>query len=53
MIKKQDISIEKNHYGAWVVSAIVNGYLTTRQFYGYTKRDAISRFIAHANTKTN
>ena len=34
------------HSGAWVVSAIVGGYLETISYYGYNKRDAISRFRA-------
>ena len=34
------------HNGAWQVSAIVRGYLTTRTFYGYTKREALALFRA-------
>ena len=34
------------HNGAWVVSAIVDGYRESISYYGYTKRDAISRFRA-------
>jgi len=30
--------------GAWQVSAVVGGYLVTRTYYGYTKREAISTF---------
>lgn len=30
--------------GCWVVSAIVDGYLKTRRYYGYTKREAITAF---------
>ena len=32
------------HSGAWQVSAIVRGYLVTRTYYGYTKRDAVRLF---------
>lgn len=30
--------------GAWQVSAIVRGYLVTRMYYGYTKREAVQEF---------
>lgn len=30
--------------GAWQVSTIINGYLVTRTYYGYTKREAIALF---------
>jgi hypothetical protein len=38
------ITVERNHAGAYVLSAIVGGYLVTRQYYGYTKRDAVALF---------
>jgi hypothetical protein len=38
------MSIRKNHEGAWVVSDIIQGYLVTKRYYGYTKREAISLF---------
>jgi hypothetical protein len=51
MITRADITtVEKNHYGAWVVSAFIGGYLVTRQFYGYTKRQAVSRFLEQTNS---
>jgi hypothetical protein len=34
----------KLHNGAWYVADIVNGYLTSRTFYGYSKRDALRAF---------
>lgn len=40
------MTITKLHSGAWQVSEIVNGYLLTRTYYGYTKREAISEFIS-------
>jgi hypothetical protein len=50
MITSADITtVEKNHYGAWVISAFIGGYLVTRQFYGYTKRQAVSRFLEQTN----
>lgn len=41
------MSIEKNREGAWIVSDIAGGYLVTRVYYGYTKREAVSLFRAH------
>jgi hypothetical protein len=35
---------EKNYEGAWVVSDIVGGYLVTRRYYYYTKREALAMF---------
>jgi hypothetical protein len=39
---------EKNYEGAWVVSDIVGGYLVTRRYYYYTKREALAMFRAEA-----
>ena len=36
--------INKNVYGAWVISESINGYLVTKQYYYYTKKQAIKRF---------
>ena len=38
------MTIERNHEGAYVISDIVAGYLVTRRYYGYTKREAIRMF---------
>jgi hypothetical protein len=38
------MTIEKNVHGAWVVSDIIRGYLVTRFYYGYTKREAQRQF---------
>ena len=38
--------IEKNNYGAWVISDIIGGYRVARQYYGYTKREAVALFRA-------
>jgi hypothetical protein len=40
------MTIERTFQGAYKISAIVNGYLVTRQYMGYTKREAIQRFKA-------
>ena len=44
MSKKSNISIRKNHDGAWVISAIVDGHLVTRRYYFYTKVEAEQLF---------
>jgi hypothetical protein len=38
------MSIDKNSEGAWRISDVVDGYLVTRRYYGYTKREAIKLF---------
>lgn len=38
------MTITKNNEGAWVVSDIVAGYLITRRYYFYTKREALALF---------
>ena len=30
--------------GAWVISETHDGYLTTRRYYGYTKKEAMACF---------
>lgn len=37
--------VEKNRVnGSWIVSDFVGGYLVTRVYYGYTKRESVARF---------
>jgi hypothetical protein len=38
------VIINKNVYGDYVISEVVNGYLVTKQYIGYTKKQAIKRF---------
>jgi len=38
------MTIDKNAEGAWRISDIIGGYLVTRRYYGYTKREAIKLF---------
>jgi hypothetical protein len=38
------MTIERTFQGAWRISAIVDGYLVTRQFFGYTKKEAVAAF---------
>jgi hypothetical protein len=41
---KTTMTVDKNNEGAWRVSDIIGGYLVTRRYYGYTKREAIKLF---------
>lgn len=36
--------IDRNNEGAWRISDIIGGYLVTRLYYGYTKRESIKLF---------
>jgi hypothetical protein len=38
------MTVDKNAEGAWRVSDIIGGYLVTKVYYEYTKREAIKRF---------
>lgn len=38
------MTIERTFQGAYKISAIVNGYLVSKQYMGYTKREAIQAF---------
>lgn len=36
--------VEKNEEGAWVIYDSIGGYLVTRRYYFYTKREAVRLF---------
>ena len=38
------MTIEQTFQGAYRISAIVNGYLVSKQYMGYTKKEAIQAF---------
>jgi hypothetical protein len=38
------MTTEKNHAGAWIISDMIGGYRVARQYYGYTKREAVQLF---------
>ncbi len=44
---KLDISYRKTFQGAWVLTAIVGTRLVSRQYMGYTKREATRLFREH------
>ena len=41
--------IEMNVYGAYVISDIVNGQYVSKQYYYYTKKEAITKFKREVN----
>jgi hypothetical protein len=42
------MNIEKNREGAWIIYATDReGYLVTRSYYGYTKRESVRLFRAY------
>lgn len=43
-LSKYSISIEQTFQGAWRISAIVKGYLVSKQYMGYTKKEAVALF---------
>ena len=43
-IKTENISIERNTHGAWVLATVYNGYRVQRSYTGYTKREAVAHF---------
>jgi hypothetical protein len=49
MIRRSDIRPEKNARGGWVFSLISQGVRVSRQFYGYTKREATRLFLEEIN----
>jgi hypothetical protein len=51
VIRHANLTIEKNKYGGYEITAIVGGYLMTRQFFYYTKREAARLFLQEVNGK--
>jgi hypothetical protein len=49
MLKKQDLSVSITIHGAIEVSAIVGNYYKSMIYYGYSKREAMQRFIEDNN----
>jgi hypothetical protein len=47
-----DLSISKDHRGAWLVSAVFDGYLHAQTYIGYTKRESVSRYLDQYNKTT-
>lgn len=38
------MTIERTFQDAWRISGMIDGYLVTRQFFGYTKKEAVAAF---------
>ena len=38
------MTVTKNPNGSLTVSKVINGYLYTKTYYGYTKREAVSLY---------
>ena len=47
------ISYRKTSQGAWELSTVSGGYLVSRQFMGYTKKDATKLFRQYLKGETN
>ena len=48
-LKKADLSVSITIHGAIEVSAIVGNYYKSMIYYGYSKREAMQRFIEDNN----
>jgi hypothetical protein len=44
--EQETYTVDRNAEGAWRVSAIVGGFLVTRCYYGFTRRESVARFRA-------
>jgi hypothetical protein len=51
VITQKEITLEKNETGGLVITALVSGYLVTRHYYYYTKREAARLFLQEINGK--
>ena len=45
------MTVERTLQGAWRISAMIDGYLVTRQYFDYTKREAIALFKADTTAR--
>ena len=48
-LKKADLSVSITIHGAIEISGIVGNYYKSIDYYGYSKREAMQRFIEEAN----
>ena len=49
-IEAKHMTARKTFQGAWEISALVGSYLVTRQYFGYSKREAIAAFKGETRT---
>lgn len=51
----RDLTIEKNHEGAHVISAFVtdgpDAFLHCQRFYGYSRRESVAMYLADAKRR--
>ena len=47
------MTIDKNNEGAWRICENINGYLETKVYYFYTKKDAIKKFKEYKKNLIN
>ena len=40
------LTIDRTSDGAWRISAIVGGYLVTRRYHFYTRRESVALFLS-------
>ena len=45
--------IDKNNEGAWRITETINGYLETKVYYFYTKKEAIKKFNQFKKERKN
>ena len=38
------MTIERGQYGQYIISSFVNGYLITKQYYDYSRKDAVASY---------
>jgi hypothetical protein len=48
-----DLNITKDQSGAWLVSAVFEGYRHALAYYGYKKQEAVKLYLDHYNTERN
>ena len=50
-VKQKDLTVEMPPTGWIVISAVIDGYIETRKYGGYSKREACRLFREEFNTK--
>lgn len=45
--------IIENLNGSWIISEIINGYLTTKKYLFYTRKEAVASFKKYVKTIEN
>ena len=52
-MERDIMTIDKNNEGAWRICENINGYLETKVYYFYTKKDAIKKFKEYKKNLIN